>query len=107
MKQLLGKIRSVITGLKIKWEFFISRTTCYSTNREERSTLMRVDSRQTVVTTTENFLFKTYTEYGEHVSLPYTNTSRQNTHLIISEGRSSHAKYCEVIVELQTPKLKQ
>lgn len=36
MKQLLGKIRSVITGLKIKWEFFISETTCYSTNRGER-----------------------------------------------------------------------
>lgn len=33
MKQLLGKIRSVITGFKIKWEFFISATTCYSTNR--------------------------------------------------------------------------
>lgn len=31
-KQLLGKIRSVITGLKIKWEFFISEATCYSTN---------------------------------------------------------------------------
>lgn len=36
MKQLLGKIRSVITGLKIKWEFFISGATCYSTNRGER-----------------------------------------------------------------------
>lgn len=43
MKQLLGKIRSVITGLKIKWEFFISRATCNSTNRGERGTLMRVD----------------------------------------------------------------
>lgn len=73
MKQLLGKIRSVITGLKIKWEFFISRTTCYSINREERGSLMRVDSRQMVATTTENFLFKTYAEYGEYVSLPHTN----------------------------------
>lgn len=36
MKQLLGKIRSVITGLKIKWEFFHSGATCYSTNRAER-----------------------------------------------------------------------
>lgn len=36
MKQLLGKIRSVITGLGIKWEFFISEATCYSTNRGER-----------------------------------------------------------------------
>lgn len=36
MKQLLGKIRSVITGLKIKWEFFISGATCYSTNRADR-----------------------------------------------------------------------
>lgn len=35
MKQLLGKIRSVITGLKIKWEFFISGAACYSTNRRE------------------------------------------------------------------------
>lgn len=32
MKQLLGKIRSVITGLEIKWDFFISEATCYSTN---------------------------------------------------------------------------
>lgn len=46
IKQLLGKIRSVITGLKIKWEFFISDATCYSTNRGERGTLMRVDSEQ-------------------------------------------------------------
>ena len=59
MKQLLGKIRSVITGLKIKWEFFISAATCYSTNRAARGTLMRVDSRQMVGTTTENFSFKT------------------------------------------------
>lgn len=36
MKQLLGKIRSVITGLKIKWEFFIGGATCYSTNEGER-----------------------------------------------------------------------
>lgn len=38
MKQLLGKIRSVITGLKIKWEFFISGAACYSTNGGERHT---------------------------------------------------------------------
>lgn len=36
MKQLLGKIRSVITGMGIKWEFFSSEATCYSTNRGER-----------------------------------------------------------------------
>lgn len=36
MKQLLGKIRSVITGLRIKWEFFISGASCSSTNRGER-----------------------------------------------------------------------
>lgn len=35
MEQLLGQIRSVITGFKIKWEFFISTATCYSTNRGE------------------------------------------------------------------------
>lgn len=28
-RQLLGRIRSVITGLKIKWEFFISEAACY------------------------------------------------------------------------------
>lgn len=55
MKQLLGKIRSVITGSKIKWEFFISRATCNSTNRGERGTLMRGDSGQMGGTTTENF----------------------------------------------------
>lgn len=32
-QQLLGRIRSVITGLKIKWEFFISEAACYSANR--------------------------------------------------------------------------
>lgn len=36
MKQLLGKIRSVITGLKLKWEFFISRAARYSTATGER-----------------------------------------------------------------------
>lgn len=58
MKQLLGRIRSVITGLKIKWEFFISGATCYSTNRGERGTLIKVDSMQMVGTTTEMFSFK-------------------------------------------------
>ena len=58
MKQLLGKIRSVITGLKIKWEFFISAATCYSTNKR-RETLMRVDSREMGGQTEGNFSFKT------------------------------------------------
>lgn len=31
-EQLLGRIRSVITGLEIKWEFFISEAACYSAN---------------------------------------------------------------------------
>lgn len=37
MKQLLGKIRSVITGLEIKREFFISGATCYTTEEGEGS----------------------------------------------------------------------
>lgn len=57
MKQLLGKIRSVITGLKIKWEFFISGATCYSTNRGERH-INEGGQKTDGGTTTENFSFK-------------------------------------------------
>lgn len=52
IKQLLGKIRSVITGLKMKREFFISGATCYS-RVEEGGTLMRMDRKQMVVMRTD------------------------------------------------------
>lgn len=60
MKQLWGKIRSVITGLKTKWEFFISESTCYSTNRRKS---INEDGQWTDgKVTIENFLFKISTD---------------------------------------------
>lgn len=48
-QQLLGRIRSVITGLKIKWEFFISEAAIAAEQTGGggvRGALMKVDSKQ-------------------------------------------------------------
>lgn len=55
VKQLLGKIRSVITGLKIKWEFFIIEATCYSTNGGGERSINEGGQWTDGKTTTENF----------------------------------------------------
>lgn len=74
MKQLLGKIRSVITGLKIKWEFFISESHLLFNKQRRGGTLMSEDSGQMAGTTAENFQFKTLAQQCEPGSQGYTKT---------------------------------